>query len=399
MHSKGVFLASVAALLLLVMFGAQIVLSVRAAQVDVSPGQSIQAAIDSAQPGDTIFVHEGIYYERVEINKTVSLVGESRATTVVDGEGIGTVIKVTSDDANIGGFTIQNAGGRTVDCGVFIGESENVTISNNIMKDNYCGILLQETNNSNIVDNILIENYASGIQFSDSNSNKIIGNIIAYNPTGASIMGSTIPNTFHHNSFVDNQNQANSFTTTYWNNGTEGNYWNDYPGMDTDGDGIGDTPHLIDLGTDDYPLTIPTKPFPVIVDDTIYPVALLSNSTVSRFYFDASFKRISFNVTGPSGAIGFCNVTIPLTLMWCDQPEDWQVTVDSSSPAYFPTPTTNGTHTFLHFAYSQSPHSVKITSTYVLPEFPATIILSLFIIATLVAVTLGKRKRHSSHSF
>jgi len=393
MHNKSILLAFVLALLLLATFGAQIMVPVRAPQVDVSPEQSIQAAINSAQPGDTIFVHEGIYYERIEINKTVSLVGEDRATTVVDGEEIGTVIKVTSDDAHISGFTIQNAGGKPVDWGILIGESKNVTISNNIIKDNYCGIQLQEASNSNIIDNILIENYVSGIQFSDSNNNTIIGNTIAYNPTGASIMGSTIPNTFYHNNFIDNQNQAYSFTSTHWNNGTEGNYWNDYPGIDTDGDGIGDNPHLVDLGTDDYPLTIPKKPFPVILGDTIYLVALLSNSTVSRFYFDASSKRIGFNVTGSSGTIGFCNVTIPLTLMWCDQPEDWEITVGGSSPAYFSTPTTNATHTFLHFAYSQSPHNVRITSTYVIPEFPAIIVLSLFIIATLVAVTLGKRKK------
>ena len=395
MRNKGVLLAFVSALLLLATFGAQIMLPGRAAQLDVSPGQSIQYAINSAQPGDTIFVHEGIYHERIEINKTVSLVGENRVTTVVDGGGNGTIIKVTADHTRITGFRIQNSGNTLVDCGVFMGESENVTIDNNIIKNNYCSIELQKTSNSNIIDNILIENYACGIQFSNSSANEIIGNVIAYNPTGVIIMGSTIPNTFYHNNFIDNQNQAYSSTFTYWDNGTEGNYWNDYPGMDADGDGIGDDPHFIDLGTDDYPLTIPTRPFPVFLDDTIYPVALLSNSTVSRFYFSAPLKQIGFNVTGSSGTIGFSNVTIPLTLMWCDQPEDWQVTVGDSSPTYFPTSTNNGTHTFLYFAYNHSTHNVKITSTYVIPEFPAAIVLPLFIIVTLIAGTLGKRRKEA----
>jgi hypothetical protein len=81
--------------------------------------------------------------------------------------------------------------------------------------------------------------------------------------------------------------------------------------------------------------------------------------------------------------------------MWCDQPEDWQVTVGDSSPAYFPASTDNETHTFLYFTYNHSTHNVKITSTYVIPEFPATIVLPLFIIVTLIAVTLSKRRKEA----
>lgn len=38
----------------------------------------IQDAIDNANDGDTVFVYNGIYYERLFINKTINLIGECR---------------------------------------------------------------------------------------------------------------------------------------------------------------------------------------------------------------------------------------------------------------------------------------------------------------------------------
>ena len=38
----------------------------------------------------------------------------------------------------------------------------------------------------------------------------------------------------------------------FWDNGTLGNYWSDYKGADADGNGIGDTPYIIELTYHDY---------------------------------------------------------------------------------------------------------------------------------------------------
>ena len=46
---------------------------------------TIQSAIDDANSGDTVFVYSGIYFENVIVNKTISLTGEDRNSTIIDG--------------------------------------------------------------------------------------------------------------------------------------------------------------------------------------------------------------------------------------------------------------------------------------------------------------------------
>jgi pectin methylesterase-like acyl-CoA thioesterase len=47
---------------------------------------TIQGAANNANPGDVVFVRTGVYFERVVLNKTISLIGESSKTTIVDGD-------------------------------------------------------------------------------------------------------------------------------------------------------------------------------------------------------------------------------------------------------------------------------------------------------------------------
>ena len=66
---------------------------------------TIQAAIDNASEGDTIFVKKGVYVENPVVNKSVSLVGEDRDATVID---VTAGLKVESNNVTITGFTIYD---------------------------------------------------------------------------------------------------------------------------------------------------------------------------------------------------------------------------------------------------------------------------------------------------
>ncbi len=78
---------------------------------EVYPGEGtpIQDAIDGAEVGDTIYVHGGTYAGNLVVRKSLTLVGENRSTTVIDGDGSADIIRVCVGGCTIRGFTIVGA--------------------------------------------------------------------------------------------------------------------------------------------------------------------------------------------------------------------------------------------------------------------------------------------------
>jgi hypothetical protein len=73
------------------------------------PGTPIQNAIDAANPGDTIYVHEGTYNEvNITVWKTLTIVGDSKTNTILDPQGQSTVITISASWVKVTGFTIKN---------------------------------------------------------------------------------------------------------------------------------------------------------------------------------------------------------------------------------------------------------------------------------------------------
>lgn len=166
-----------------------------------------------------------------------------------------------------------------------------------MIRNNAYGITLFRSNDSVVVANKIMNNSLAGIHIRDSSNNIIHYNTIVNNWMGVLVTSeSSLFNTFFHNNFIDNNDNASSFSpTTKWDNGAEGNYWSDYEGDDVDGDGIGETllPHL---GLDYYPLMEPWSEIRVFNagtwDGVTYYVTTFSNSTVASFNFSVPLKRI-----------------------------------------------------------------------------------------------------------
>lgn len=123
----------------------------------------------------------------------------------------------------------------------------------------------------------------------------------------------------------------------------------------------------------------------IVVDEIVFHVVTLSNSSISdQILLNKIAKKISFNVTGPPDTMGLCNVTIPHDFLG----GPYTVLIDGTPVT--PIKTSNSTHTSLYFLYSHTTRKVEILGTTVIPEFPVTLFIWLFMIATLVAIILGK---------
>jgi parallel beta-helix repeat protein len=370
-------------------------------EIVVEEGQSIQDAINSSAANDTIRVMSGIYPEQIDVTKPVKLVGEDPATTIIDGENKNqTIVTVLASNVEIRGFTIQNAGMDSygTPTGIQIWSNVSTTIRNNILRNNFLSIWLSESNSCQIIDNIITDSYI-GVLLSESCFNRIVGNNIKNNVIGVRLSSlESENNTLFHNNFVDNVplqvDPTGMGNNTIWDNGAEGNYWSDYAGGDSDGDGIGDTPYPNEFGWDKYPLMEMWSLFRVHRvpwNGQNFNVTTYCNSTVASFNFSQSEKQVGFNVTGPSGVLGFCNVTIPKSLLNASS-NGWIVFRDGINMTDDVVVGENGTHSSIYFVFSLGKYNVKIIGTDVIPEFPTPLFFAIFMIATMIAVILAKRR-------
>lgn len=150
--------------------------------------------------------------------------------------------------------------------------------------------------------------------------------------------------------------------------------------------------------TDHYPLMGTFKTFNAgMWNNVSYNVDIVSKSNIINFNFnpDATpLPTLNFDAEGESGTTGFCRVSIPKDIMWCDNPAEWTVTVGGNLTAA-EAMLEDGNYTYIYFTYTHSSKTVQIQSTHAVPESYLQIILLLIVVATLRTTRIYKREHDS----
>jgi parallel beta-helix repeat protein len=208
----------------------------------------IQDAINDSIDGDTVFVYNNTYYENIIVNRSINLVGMDMSNTTIDGSGLGDVVNVTSSWANITGFTITNCGTNSGDSSVELYRVTNCDISySNLSSINGSGVFLDNSDQNGIHDNI-ISNNINGIHMISGMNNNFTNNIISDNVIGLYFEGST-GNTVYHNNIIGNSAHALDDGANTWNilPPIGGNFWSGWTFPDSDCDGFVDLQRYIPI--------------------------------------------------------------------------------------------------------------------------------------------------------
>lgn len=196
------------------------------------------------------------------------------ASNTVTGYGVrvGGVSNNVYCNSLVGDYHVRNQGG------IQTNGDGNIIAYNNITNF-YSGLgvsSLYGVGSNNVFYANRIINDIYGIGVSGGVNNTFYANELVNNTAGVSVGSSEPPEpraTFYHNNFIGSVEQVDrshsaSYVPGAWrepfnasgifDNGLEGNYWSDYTGVDSNGDGVGDSPYIIDGNRQDHhPLMAP----------------------------------------------------------------------------------------------------------------------------------------------
>ena len=240
--------------------------------LQVAPGGSIQQALDSISPGGSIEITGGTYDGTIVIDKAnIALLGLGNPE--IRGNGVDSTITLLGPGSTLSGLVVTNSGNPHA--GVDIRAPSCKIQGCQIRNNRGYGISVASSQGSNITDNAIANNGLGGIAMQDSRNCRIYRNSVVSNGGFGIDLSSSTNNVIFLNNFNNAFNARDSGSGNRWNCDQEisyvyysrtislplGNYWSDYSDADDDGDGVGDTPYSLGVGSarDMYPLI---KPWP-----------------------------------------------------------------------------------------------------------------------------------------
>jgi len=163
-----------------------------AAVHEVAPGQSLQAAVEAAAPGDVLRLLSGEHAGPVVIDRGLSLVGEAGAAVV--GPGRGSVIRLIAPGVRVEGLTIRGSGKDLpgMDSGIFAGrEAPEAVIRHNRFEGNLFGVYLHGAAGSLVEGNVIVgrrdlrlSETGNGVSIWNAPGARVIGNDVRFGRDG-----------------------------------------------------------------------------------------------------------------------------------------------------------------------------------------------------------------------
>ena len=168
---------------------------------------SIQDAIFSpdVMARDTIYVYNGLYYENVIINKTLTLIGEDKSNTIIDGSEpseTNATVFILADFVNMSDFTVART---EVGEGIHIEDSQYCEVHDNIVcYTDGRGIVSVGGGNNKVYNNIVHDTGGfGGIEAIYSDNNTFYNNTAYFNQWGVATNHGSY-NRIYNNTVYDN---------------------------------------------------------------------------------------------------------------------------------------------------------------------------------------------------
>ena len=127
----------------------------------------------------------------------------------------------------------------------------------------------------------------------------------------------------------------------------------------------------------------------VEVEGLPFEVKVFSNISIYDMKVNTTERALIFKIKGLS-EVGFCNISIPKSLMWGAA---WEIWIDNEPLENF-TITSDDNYTYIYFECELSEHQIKIISESIVPEYPSMIPILIMMLASLAVIIAKKCNRN-----